>query len=493
MWICTFRGLWRHRNDTFFAFGINHGLPSRAGSFVDDGQGSLWAHFGTEIRRLSKDELNAIADGRKVRVDPRTWGRNEGLTASIPAGVQYGAALPNGQVCFGTDAGVAFVQIQDPPVNDVPPRPILEYVVVNGERYDWSQRPRGASHPIVLPPGYNSLEIHFAGLSFAAPSQVTYAYRMLGLNPAWEPTQGDRFASFRALPPGKYVFQLSATNEAGLGSLQPATLAVVALAPWWSTTPARALAATAVLGGVSLIYGLRIRYLKQLSATRRDYSQRLLDHQESERSRLARELHDGLGQDLLIIKNQAALLELDLPEDPNLVRSRLRDIAETSQSAINQARDIAHNLRPAELDRVGLASSIEAMVDRTSASSPIQFEARIAPIDGWLEKPAEVLIYRISQELVNNILKHSGAVHARVHLALLPEEAAIELRVDDDGHGFNTEAHQGLQVHHGRRAGLGLPSVRERVEMLRGSAHVESAIGSGTRWCIRIPTATNRA
>ena len=484
VWICSYRGIWRYRDGAFFAFGPDHGLPSRTASLVDDGRGALWIQSGTLVYPVAKKELHAVADGLQERLAFRSWGRSDGLTAAIRAGGQHGAVLPDGQVCFGTDAGVAFVQAQDPPGNDLPPSPKIEYLVVNGEVQDWSQRRRRDAGRVVLPPGYNRLEIHFAGLSYRAPSQVSYAHRMLGLNPDWEPTLGQRVASFRALPPGKYVFQLAATNEAGVASIEPASLEVVALAPWWNTPPARVLLAAVALAVMSLVYGFRIRHLKQLGDTRREYSRRLLDHQESERSRLARELHDGLGQDLLIIKNQTAMLELELPQDPDLVRSRLRDIATTSQSAIDQARDIAHNLRPAELDRVGLGSSIEAMVERAAGSSSIHFDARVAPIDGRLEKAAEVLLYRISQELVNNILKHSGANHAKLELVHLPDEAAIELRVEDDGRGFDMDSTANRR---GRAGGLGLPSVRERVEMLHGSAKVESAVGEGTKWFIRIP------
>lgn len=486
LWISSFRGLWRWRNDTFFAFGPEHGLPARTASLVDDGHGSLWINAGSLIRRISKDQLNAVADGRQNLATSTSWDREDGLASPIRAGASYGAVLPDGQVCFGTDAGIAFLHRHDPLPNDIPPTPIIEYLIANGEVQDWSTRGGSAPRRIVLPPGYQRVEIHFTALSFRSPSRVTYAHRLLGLAPDWESSQTHRFASFRALPPGTYNFEVQATNESGLASSHPATLEIVALAPWWNTTAARALGALGFLTVAALAYGVRVRHLKQLSTARRDYSRRLLDHQESERSRLAREIHDGLGQDLLIIKNQAAMLDLDLPRDPEVVRSRLRQIASTSQSAIDQAREIAHNLRPAELDRVGLAASVEAMVERASSSSAIAFECRIAPIEGCLSPPAEVLVYRISQELVNNILKHSRASRASLELDNHPEEALIELRVEDNGQGFDA-------IPGAARGGLGLASVRERVAMLRGSAEVTSALGKGTTWHIRLPTSPARS
>lgn len=186
--------------------------------------------------------------------------------------------------------------------------------------------------------------------------------------------------------------------------------------------------------------------------------------------------------DLIEIKALAS--RIDLPSDPGEIRQRLRDISQDSQTAIEQARTIAHNLRPAELDRVGLTASIEAMIERAAASSPVAFHQHLDPIDGLLSKESEVLLYRIGQELVSNILKHSGARNARLEVRRL-DERQIELHVADDGKGLNPTSPSRTSAASG---GLGLDSVRERVEMLKGTLEIESRAGKGAAFRIRVTT-----
>ncbi len=485
VWVASQKGLWRVRDGQFFAFLPKHGMPPAAGPLVEDGRGFLWIALGEKVARAALAGLNDVADGRASRVEVRTWGRTDGLRSDILADSCWGIRSPDGVLHFATDKGIADIDPGELRPNDVAPTPRIERLVVNGENRDWLRRDSGSEDDktVVLPPGYNRLEVHFAALSYSAPDRVRFAWRLQGLSDDWEDTDGQRTAFFRGLRPGRYEFELNATNEAGVPGSRTARLHILALSPWWQTPGFRLGAlglACATLGGA---YSLRVRRLKQLGDTRREYSRRLLERQEMERSRLAKELHDGLGQDLLILKNQLAMLERDLPPDRADLLRRAQELGGISQSVIDETRTVAHNLRPAELDRVGLTASMEAMLERVASSSDIEMVSRIENIEGALSKEGEVLVYRISQELVNNLLKHSQAQNALVSLARTDPQC-VELMVSDDGRGFNLQAIRG-EADAGR--GLGLDSVAERVEMLGGSLRIESSPGTGTRCWIRVP------
>jgi signal transduction histidine kinase len=156
---------------------------------------------------------------------------------------------------------------------------------------------------------------------------------------------------------------------------------------------------------------------------------RLLLLQEEERRRVAAELHDGLGQSLAIIKNRVTIC-LRAPDDKEQVKEQLDEISATAASAIGEVREIAHNLRPYELDRLGLVAAIESMIGRVADSTSINLSADLEPIDGLLPMEAETSV-SIVQEGLNNVVKHSNANRARKS-----RENSLVITVQDNGSGI---------------------------------------------------------
>jgi signal transduction histidine kinase len=128
----------------------------------------------------------------------------------------------------------------------------------------------------------------------------------------------------------------------------------------------------------------------------------LLESQEAERKRIAAELHDSLGQNLLIIKNRA-LMGLMPQEMPDSTREQLDEISSVSSQAIDEVREIAYNLRPYQIDRLGLTRAIESMIKKIAVSSGIHFTTDVAQLKGVFSKDAEISLYRIVQECLNNM------------------------------------------------------------------------------------------
>ncbi|HEY0431027.1 MAG TPA: ABC transporter substrate binding protein [Pyrinomonadaceae bacterium] len=212
-------------------------------------------------------------------------------------------------------------------------------------------------------------------------------------------------------------------------------------------------------------------------------SGRLLMLQDEEQRRVAGELHDGLGQSLAIIKNRA-LIGLQEETSHERARDQLDEIAETATAAILEVREIAHNLRPYQLDRMGLVAAIKFMIKRVSESTSLNISADMERIDGLLSPEAETSIYRIVQEGLNNVLKHSAATTARVEIKRGAGNLAIS--VEDNGKGISPPASSRNGAKRNGGAGVGLPGITERVRLLGASFAIDSQPGRGTTLTVRL-------
>jgi signal transduction histidine kinase len=208
---------------------------------------------------------------------------------------------------------------------------------------------------------------------------------------------------------------------------------------------------------------------------RAEYTLQLIASQEAERARIAAELHDSLGQNLLLIKNRAQLA-LAGKKVPAGLREQFETISELASQSIAEARHISHDLHPYQLDHLGLTRALGAMIDTAAGSSGMVLEPKLDNVDDLFSKDAALNLYRVVQECLNNILKHSGA--KQVHLRLERDLHEVLLHIEDDGAGFNTgEPINGVK-------GLGLRNIAERVRILGGKIQVDSQPGKGT--CIRV-------
>jgi len=208
------------------------------------------------------------------------------------------------------------------------------------------------------------------------------------------------------------------------------------------------------------------------------FSRQLLDSTEAERKRIASELHDGLGQELLVIKNRA-LLALEDIKSKKKVKEHLDEISETASQAIQEIREISYNLRPYQIDRLGLSKAIESIVKRAVQTTEIDIISHIDPIDNLMPKGMEIRLYRIIQECVNNIIKHAKASIAKVSIKRLQDYLNIE--IDDNGVGFDASAEKMKDMQ-----GFGLRGITERVHLLKGNIKIISFPGNGTKILINI-------
>jgi PAS domain S-box-containing protein len=209
-----------------------------------------------------------------------------------------------------------------------------------------------------------------------------------------------------------------------------------------------------------------------------DYTFQLIASQEAERERIARELHDSLGQDLLLIKNRVQL-EMGRTKLPDDLREELQDISNLASQAITEVRQISHGLHPHQLELLGLTRALRALIDSAGEAGAMAISGRFDSVDDVFPSAAATNLYRIVQESLNNILKHSRAKTARVTLERDVHE--VLLKIEDDGCGFKTGQDGD------RRNGLGLKNIAERVRMLGGKIILDSQPDRGVHMEITIP------
>jgi len=201
----------------------------------------------------------------------------------------------------------------------------------------------------------------------------------------------------------------------------------------------------------------------------------VLEGQEEERRRIARELHDGLGQTIGAIKLNYRTLALKATTQDHL--EDFKKIEFMLDSASSEVRSISHQMMPKELEQFGLIAAVEGTLNLNLANSPVEYQFEHAGFEERIGNQEELVLFRILQELVNNVLKHSGA--DRLVVQLLRRANHAVLNVSDNGIGFDVEKHE--------KKGIGLLNIAGRVDGAKGSFHCESSPGNGTIVTIRIP------
>src|SRR5262249_3155669 len=179
-------------------------------------------------------------------------------------------------------------------------------------------------------------------------------------------------------------------------------------------------------------------------------------------------------QNLLVIKNRAQLHAMTLSDAPS--QNQFIDFGASITQTLEEVRAISHDLRPPLLDQLGLRTAIVAMIEKVDASSTIRFTHELDDPDGLFQPGDEITLYRIIQESLNNILKHSGATEAAVYITV--RAGLFALTIHDNGRGFTPDGDL--------RRGLGLQGIAERARILGGAYEIHSTPGHGTTVMVRI-------
>ena len=231
-----------------------------------------------------------------------------------------------------------------------------------------------------------------------------------------------------------------------------------------------------VLGALVMISAMMAMYfMYRKKKNEKDLQQKisfeLLNAQEEERQRISKELHDSVGQNLLFLKNKLQS-EYNVDDRQFLIKS--------VEGALDEIRAITKNLYPNQLEKYGLTAAVEALAEEIRNSTGIFVSSDIEGIDEILTKNVKINFYRIIQEFANNTIKHANATAIRI--TAYQKDQTIDLVVQDNGKGFDTKNQHAIA-----NKSSGLLNMEERIKMLKGSFHIESSPGSGTKSTFTIP------
>jgi two-component system sensor histidine kinase DegS len=206
---------------------------------------------------------------------------------------------------------------------------------------------------------------------------------------------------------------------------------------------------------------------------------RIIETQEQERQRLVRQLHDGPAQSLTNLILQAEICERLFDHDAKRARSELSNLKTAVTSTFQKVRDFMFDLRPMMLDDLGLVPTLKRYVDSAAEKSGVPVSLTVSGNERRFTNYKEMALFRIAQDLLSNVRQHAHATRAQVLLDL--SEDAVRIVVEDNGSGF--DMNETLSA----KKGIGLSTLRERVEMMGGQVQIDSAPGRGTKVSLIVP------
>jgi PAS domain S-box-containing protein len=212
----------------------------------------------------------------------------------------------------------------------------------------------------------------------------------------------------------------------------------------------------------------------------RDLSGRLINAQEKEQMRLARELHDDLSQSLALLSVELEMFGQSPPAERGQISGRIQEFSTQVKRLSSEVHRLSHELHPAKLKQLGLVAAMRGFCKEFAMAheTAIEFSDRAVP--QVVPQDTALCLYRIAQEALQNAFKHSGATAARVELAM--QDSELRLSITDDGVGFDPRARTA-------NGSLGLVSMGERARFVHGQLSIESHVGKGTRVEVRVPIA----
>ena len=472
-------GIYRYRDGSFYQYAAEQGLPSNEiSTLIDDQLGSLWFGSYNGIHRVSFENFDRVAMGEITHLFANSYSMEDGLPSlQCKAGHPSSLRTNDGNLWFSTSGGPCYVNPKTLPLNKTPPKVLLSTLYLDGNPILVPQHKNNPTFSI--PSHIDRIEIRFTGINFSAPDEIRFRYRLKEITSDWTDIGTQRSIVFQDLAPGHYRLQVSAANNSGVWNEKGTEMTIKVKGPIWKSAGAQAIGGLILIGLISIGFLTRIARDKRRKAEQDRFTHDIIQNQETDRKRIAQELHDSLEQNLLVIKNRAALT-LSSPSKRDNMATALEEISDISLDSIQEVRNIANNLRPYQIDRLGLSKAIQSMLNKIADSSEMTISHEIDSIPTGLSPELQINLYRIIQEVLNNAIKHAHAT--QIIVTLLASDQILTLRIKDNGNGFDPDS-----THENQESGLGLSGIRERSTMFKGTHQLIASKGNGTEWIIRFP------
>jgi signal transduction histidine kinase len=372
----------------------------------------------------------------------------------------------DGRLWVTTLQGLAMIDLPHLPRNAGKPVVYVQDTVVGRK----SQRP---GDRLVLPPGTSHLELAFDAIELSAPQRIRLQYRLDGVDDSWLDAPPSHVATYSGMSPGLHTFHVRATNRDGVWDLVGMTYQVTQEPFVYQTAWFQALGVAAFLGMLGGLYWYRMRRLAHEFNVR-------LEERVTERTRIARELHDTLlqrFQGVLLNFHAVTYLFPDRPE----ARRAIEVVVDEARDAITEGRNAVEGLRSAKHDCSNLEAAISSF-GQELAGQPHSPELRVN-LQGIANSLAPLVaneVYHIATEALRNAFQHAQARRIEVEIRYHPRE--FRLRVRDNGTGIEPHILQD-----GRAGHFGIPGMRERARLVGGKLIFWSKPDSGTEIELTVP------
>ena len=474
LWAATDGGLSRIKAGRVQTLTSRNGLPCNMVHWMrEDDADSVWLYTACGLVRIAQSDLAAWGSNPKQTIPAAVFDSSDGVTTRrFPGGYSANVAKSaDGKLWFLRPGGVSVIDPHHLAFNKLPPPVHIERVTADDTIYE-------ATNGLRLPPRTRNVAIDYTALSFAAPEKVRFRYKLEGQNRNWHEVINDRQIQYTNLAPGSYRFRVVASNNSGVWNEAGDTLEF-SIAPAFYQT--RWFQAAMVLSFAALLW---VAYRLRVAQLARQFN-RTLDVRVSERTRIARELHDTLLQSFHGLLLQFQTVAYLLPERPAEARQQLDGAIAHAAKAITEGRDAVQGLRASTVERNDLAMAIRAvggeLASGANADEPPAFSVAVEGEPRDLHPIVRDEIYKIAAEALRNAFRHAHA--ARVEVEIRYDDEQFRLRVRDDGTGIDPKvlANQGLEGHYGLR---GMP---ERAALTGGKLAVWSEAGAGTEVELRVP------
>jgi signal transduction histidine kinase len=463
--VATTSGLTEWQNGTLWTLTSQNGLPCNGlYALVSDNNNALWLYAQCGLIRVADTELREWWNGTKASVKVDTFDVFDGARPSYAAFQPHATRSPDGRLWFANPNVVQMIDPNHLEVNALPPPVHIEQIVADRVNYS-------AGGQTSLPALTRDLKIDYTALSFVVPQKVRFRYRLENHDPDWQEPGTRRQAFYSDLRPGKYRFHVIACNNDGIWNEQGAILDFSIAPMWYQTMPFRILCFVSFVVIGSILYGIRVEQVAKAIGVR-------FDERLSERTRMARELHDTF---LQTIQGSKFVVDdgLEEPLDPEKMHRALGQVSGWLEQAIEEGRAALNSLRSSTTLKNELAPALRRAAEGGVVPDGMTVSVSVIGDARELHPIVRDELYRIGYQAIQNAKAHSHGSYLGIDLTYGHD---LALHIRDNGVGIDPG-----YIMSGREGHHGLQGMRERAARIQGRLTILSSAESGTDISVIVP------
>ena len=477
LWAATEGGLSRLKNGRIATLNSKNGLPCDSTHWaIRDDAGSFWLYTTCGLLRVARSEVDAWAAAVDAGAAPRlaihatVFDSSDGVRTVEDLGgyTPHVAKASDGRLWFLPSDGASVVDPHHLPFNRLPPPVHLEQITADRKTYSLASP---GSARLTLPALVQNLEIDYTALSLVAPEKVLFRYKLEDWDQDWQEAGTRRQAFYTHLSPATYRFRVAACNNSGVWNEVGASLDFAVAPAYYQTAWFRLSSVAALLALLALLYRLRLRQAARYFNIR-------MEERVSERTRIARDLHDTLLQSFQGVLLKFHAVTYILPDRPAEAQRALSGAIEEAREAIAEGRDAVQGLRSSSVATNDIGRAIgtfgEGLAADQNGGRSSDFRVHVEGTPRELAPFFRNEVYRIGAEALRNAFRHSGA--RRIEVDIHYNKRQFRMNIRDDGKGIDPRVlNQGrLDGHHG------LPGMHERAKLAGAKLAIWSQPDSGT-------------